>query len=94
MLNRFKLNWNNAFLSSMCVFFSTRSKVAKGVKRSISFLNGLKKSTISNRKNNSVNVLDIVRDEKVSTVTPSSDLPLRGQRSKKVKFQKSSTCMD
>ena len=69
-------------------FFSLGSKVVKGVKRSISFLNGLKKSTISNRKNNSVNVLDIVRDEKVSTVTPSSDLPLRGQRSKKVKIIK------
>ena len=78
-------------------FFPVGSKVVKGVKRSNSFLNGQKKSTISNFKNNSVNVLYINRDEKVSTVTPSSDLPLRGQRSKKVKISKylfSPTCMD
>ena len=31
-------------------------------------------------------MLDMDRDEKVSTVTPSYDLPFRGQRSKKVKI--------
>ena len=68
-------------------FFSSGSKVIKGVKRSNSFFNGPKKSNISNHKNNSVNMFYMDRDAKVSTVTPSSDLPLRGQRSKKVKFQ-------
>ena len=72
-------------------FFSSRSKVVKGVKRSNSFLNGQKKSTISNCKNNSTNVLGMAREEKVSTVTPSSDLPLRGQRSK---FQTTSNCQN
>ena len=67
-------------------FFPVGSKVVKGVKRSNSFLNGQKKSTISNRKNNSVNVLDIVRDENVSTMTPLSDLPLRVKGHKKVKI--------
>ena len=63
-------------------FLSSRSKVINGVKRSKSFFNGPKKSNISNRKNNSANVFYMDRDTKVSTVTPSSDLPLRGQRSK------------
>ena len=78
-------------------YFSSRSKVVKGVKRSNSFLNGQKKSTISNFKNNSANVLDMVREENVSMVTRPSDLLLRGQRSKKVKISKylfSPTCMD
>ena len=69
-------------------FFPAGSKVVKGVKRSNSFLNGQKKSTISNFKNNSANVLGMVREENVSTVTRSSDLSLRGQRSKKVKILK------
>ncbi len=42
--------------------------------------------TISNDKNNSANVVYMDRDAKVSTVTSSYDLPLRGQRSKKVKI--------
>ena len=44
--------------------------------------------SISNGKNNSVNVFYMDKDAKVSTVTPSSDLSLRGQRSKKVKIPK------
>ena len=59
-------------------FFSSGSKVIKGVKRSNSFFNGPKKSTISKCKNNSANVFYMDRDTKVSTVTQSSDLPLRG----------------
>ena len=43
---------------------------------------------IDMRKNNSVNMFYMDRGAEVSTVTPLSDLPLRGQRSKKVKFQK------
>ena len=39
-------------------------------------------SIFSNCKTNTVNMLNIVRDTKVSTVTPPSDPPLRGQRSK------------
>ena len=69
-------------------FFSSGPKVIKGVKRSNLFFNGPKKSNISNGKNNSVNMFYMDRDAKVSTVTPLSDLPLRGQRSKKVNFQK------
>jgi len=34
------------------------------------------------------------RDTKVSTVTPSSDLPLRGQRSKKVKISNYFNCVE
>ena len=41
-------------------------------------------------KTNSVNMLVLDRHAKVSTVTSSSDLRLRGQRSKKVKFKKKS----
>ena len=37
-------------------------------------------------------MLNIVRDEKVSTVTPSSDLLLRGQRSKRSNFKIISNC--
>ena len=61
-------------------FLGGGSKVIKG-----SFWNP-KKSTILNGKNNSVNVLHMDRHAKVSTVTSSSDLSLRGQRSKKVKM--------
>ena len=39
-------------------------------------------STSSNGKTNSVNMLHMVRDTKDSTVTMTSDPPLRGQRSK------------
>ena len=39
-------------------------------------------STSSNGKTNTVIMLYMVRDTKVSTVTPTSDAPLRGQRSK------------
>ena len=39
-------------------------------------------STSSNGKTNTVIMLYMVRDTKVSTVTPTSDVPLRGQRSK------------
>ena len=38
-------------------------------------------------KNNNVDVLDMDRDERVSTVTPSSDIPLWGQMSKRSKFR-------
>ena len=38
-------------------------------------------STFSNGKTDTVNMLYMVRDTKVSTVTPMSDPPLRGQRS-------------
>ena len=85
----FNLNWNNAFLCCTCVFFFIWVKShQEGQKVKIRFSMGRKKSNISNRKNNSVNMFYMDRDAKVSTVTPSSDLPLRGQRSKKVKFQK------
>ena len=39
-------------------------------------------STFPNGKTDTVNMLYMVRDTKVSTVTPTSDEPLRGQRSK------------
>ena len=46
------------------------------------------KGSFSNVKNNSVNVFYMNKYVKVSTVTPSSDLSLRGQRSKPVKISK------
>ena len=72
----------------ICVyFFLSGSKVIKGVKRSfLSITIDQKIDNISNGKNNSVSVFYMNRDAKVSTATSSSDLPLRGQRSKKVKF--------
>ena len=44
--------------------------------------------TISNGKNNKVNLLGMERHEKLSPMTSSSDLhvPLRGERSKKFKI--------
>ncbi len=44
-----------------------------------------KNKNISNCKNKSVIVFYMDRETKLSTVTSSSDLPFRGQRSKKVK---------
>ena len=54
-----------------------------GVKRSKWGHAGVKSKTCSNDKSNSVNVLALHKDAKVSTVTSLSDLRLRGQRSKK-----------
>ena len=55
----------------------------KGVKRSnLSNAIDRKNQNISNDKNNSVIVLNVDRDTKVSTVITLSDLLLRGQRSK------------
>ncbi len=69
-------------------FFVSRSKVIQGVKRSNLFFQWPKKSNILNCENKSVNVFYMDREAKVSTATSSSDLPLRGQRSKKVKMRK------
>ena len=66
--------------ASMVIFSSALpSKGVKGQRKS-------KFGTISNGKNNSVNVFYMDRDAKVSTLTSSYELPLRGQRSKKVKI--------
>ena len=72
------------FLQYICIFLS-RSKVIQGSKGQICFSNDQKISLISNCKNKSVIVFYMDRDTKLSTVTSSSDLPLRVQRSKKVK---------
>ena len=64
-------------------YFSSGSKVIKGVKRSNSFFNGPKKIKYFKSQNTSSNVLGMTREEKVSTVTPSSDLPLWGSKVKK-----------
>ena len=73
------------------IFFSSRSKVVKGVKRSNSILNWPKKWKISKPKNNYANTFFMDRNVILFTVAPLSDLQLRGQRSKKVKILK---CMD
>ena len=68
-------------------FFVSGSKVIKGVKRSnLSNAVDRKNQNISNGKNNSVIVFHMDRGTKVSTVITLPDLPLRGQRSKKVKI--------
>ena len=55
--------------------------------RSLRSKNGVKFWTILNGKTNTARVLVGVKHQKVSTVTSSPDLWLRGQRSKKVKSQ-------
>ena len=55
--------------------------------RSLRSNNGVKFWTILNGKTNTAKVLVGVKHQKVSTVTSSPDLWLRGQRSKKVKSQ-------
>ena len=63
-----------------------RIKGHKGVKRSNLFSIGPKILNISNCKNKNVVVFYMDREAKVSTVTSSSDLPIRAQWSKKVKI--------
>ncbi len=60
-------------------FFFAWAQGVKGQRRS-------KNEITLNSKNNSVNVLYMDRDAKVSTVTSLCDLPIRDQRSKKVKM--------
>ena len=55
--------------------------------KSLRSKNGVKFWTILNGKTNTARVLVRVKHQKVSTVTSSPDLWLRGQRSKKVKSQ-------
>ncbi len=78
----------------MCIFFHRDRRSLRGSKGQIRFFNRRKKIIISNDKNNSVNVFHMDRETKVSTVTPSSDLSLRGQRSKKVKISNCSNCVE
>ena len=58
-------------------FFSSRSKVIKGVKRSNLIINTvIKNKTISNDKKCCVNVLGLDSYANKSMMTPSCDLPL------------------
>ena len=72
----------------MCIFKNPDRRSLKGSKGQVCFSIGQKISNILNCKNKSVIVFYMDREAKVSTVATSSDLSLRGQRSKKVKIRK------
>ena len=77
-------SWSNIKKSPRWPLHPTYGKEVIGQKRS---KNGVKFWTILNGKTNTAKVLVGVKHQKVSTVTSSPDLWLRGQRSKNVKLQ-------
>ena len=67
----------------MCIIFHPGQRSLRGSKGQIRFSMGQKKIKYFKSQNTSSNVLGMTREEKVSTVTPSSDLPLWGSKVKK-----------